>query len=205
MRSVLLFVFCVGFLEVCYSQPSVPRRPQGFPYKAECGNVKVEIDLFLDLTCPDSKAAYPVVKQVADYYGNDVHLKTYMFPLPYHRASFLTCQGTFGIDSFNKNLTYDWINTVFDQQSSLYNSLTANLGDDKIYDILGTMAVSVGLKADDFIKRSAASGTDTRVQWKYGCTRGVYGTPAAFVNGVNLNMERAWSFEEWVKLISHLI
>lgn len=205
MRPILLVLF-VGILEFSFAQPPVPKKSQsGFPYKANHEDAKVVIDFFVDLTCPDSKAAYPVMKQVAEFYGDDVNLKTFMFPLPYHRSSYLACQGAFAFDSFNSKLTYNWINHIFDHQSTLYNGATANLGDDEILGILRSFAESLGMKSDDFTKRFVLASGDIRVQWKYGCTRGVYGTPMAFVNGVDVNMKRNWSFEDWVKVIGPLI
>jgi hypothetical protein len=33
----------------------------------------------------------------------------------------------------------------------------------------------------------------TRVSWKYGCSRGVYGTPTYHVNGVVINHDPSWT------------
>ncbi|KAJ8044075.1 hypothetical protein HOLleu_11439 [Holothuria leucospilota] len=192
---------------LCVSIAPIPRgtQGQGFPYSRSACDAKVEIDVFLDLTCPDSKAAFPVLKQVADHFGDQVALQSYMFPLPYHRASYLACRGTFAVDGFNNNLTYQWMKTVFDNQGTLYNSRTANIGDDQVSAILGGLAAQVGMKSDDFIKKSALNDNSQRIQWKYGCSRGVSGTPTALVNGVDVNMSAAWTLDNWIKIIQPLL
>lgn len=81
--------FLVGFLAVVSCQVPVPNRPLGFYYSKANGEPTVNIELYLDLACPDSKVALPVMKQVADQYkAENVQLKIFIFPLPYHRNAF---------------------------------------------------------------------------------------------------------------------
>jgi hypothetical protein len=49
----------------------------------------VRIDFFLDLVCADTKNAWPVIKEVIQTYGRDVHWQFHQFPLPYHTNAFL--------------------------------------------------------------------------------------------------------------------
>lgn len=47
---------------------------------------------FLDLQCPDSKASWPVVKQVLAAYSGELAFTFHLFPLPYHHNSFFMAQ-----------------------------------------------------------------------------------------------------------------
>jgi hypothetical protein len=49
----------------------------------------VHVDFFLDLVCVDTKNAWPVMKEVIEMYGRDVHWRFHQFPLPYHTNAFL--------------------------------------------------------------------------------------------------------------------
>jgi hypothetical protein len=55
----------------------------------------VVIDVFIDLMCPDSKAAFPTLLKLTDHYGAEtLRLAVHSFPLPYHRNAYLAAQGT---------------------------------------------------------------------------------------------------------------
>lgn len=46
---------------------------------------------------------------------------------------------------------------------------------------------------------------DTRVSWKYTCTRSVSGTPMYTLNGVPLEADSDWDFKDWAKIIDPLV
>lgn len=75
---------------VVTAQVPIPKRKLGFIYGDVKGLTPVNIDAFLGPLCPDSKLCYPTLLQLADHYGPEVlTLRMHMFPLPYHRNSFL--------------------------------------------------------------------------------------------------------------------
>ena len=78
---LLLAVYCQGTFEL-----PTPGRPVGFVYKGGKANAPVQLEAFVDLTCPDSRTVWPVLKEIAEFYGQDkLRLIVYLFPLPYHR------------------------------------------------------------------------------------------------------------------------
>ena len=82
------------------AQIPIPDRPLGFPYGPEANSL-VELDAFLDLACPDSRDAWPTLRQVADHYGvSNLRLNILMFPLPFHRCAWLASQ-VFNKDAFS--------------------------------------------------------------------------------------------------------
>lgn len=58
----------------------------GFVYNGGDADAPVQLEAFVDLTCPDSRDAWPVFTRIADSYGaHRLRLTVHLFPLPYHR------------------------------------------------------------------------------------------------------------------------
>ncbi len=85
-RNLLVLYFGVwGILCIC--GVPVPKRPPGFVYREDdvSAAVPVQMEVYVDLICKDSRDAFPVIVEVAKMYGPDkLRLSTVMFPLPYH-------------------------------------------------------------------------------------------------------------------------
>jgi protein-disulfide isomerase len=99
-------VLCISlfWLVILTHAQEVPIPPRTLGYVYAYGKstnlTAVNIDAFYDPLCPDSKQAFPVLQQVAHHYGPDVlTLRLHMFPLPYHRNSYLASMVTFIIIS----------------------------------------------------------------------------------------------------------
>lgn len=82
-----------AFIAVVELQIPLPKRPLGFVYNGGEPSAPIHLTAFVDLTCPDSKQAWPTVKKVADMYGPKVvRFTLQLFPLPYHTNAFLAAQ-----------------------------------------------------------------------------------------------------------------
>ncbi|CAF3126390.1 unnamed protein product [Rotaria sp. Silwood2] len=46
---------------------------------------------------------------------------------------------------------------------------------------------------------------ETRISWKYACSRGVVGTPTFFINGVVTSANSAWSLDDWKSVIDPIL
>lgn len=97
--AVILYILALWFVILAYAQEvPIPPRTLGYVYSyGKTTNLTaVNIDAFYDPLCPDSKQAFPVLQQVAHHYGPDVlTLRLHMFPLPYHRNSYLAAMVKF--------------------------------------------------------------------------------------------------------------
>lgn len=202
-------------LVTCHAQLDIPRRELGYVYNDGHPCASVKMAAYLDPTCDDSQKAYPTLLKVADHFGaQDLQLTVHMFPLPYHRNSHVISKGAQLIDQFKstvKNATvFDWFKIIYDNLDKLTPSGSAQLNDIQVLDaLLAPMAQTVcGIEPKDF-KDGVASGTpidsNTRLAWKYGCTRGVYGTPMFTVNDVFVNADPSWTVAQWVNLIKPLL
>lgn len=84
------FILFASLLSIVTSQVPIPKRKLGYIFGDVKGLTPVNVDAFLGPVCPDSKEVFPTLLQLANHYGTEVFtLRMHMFPLPYHRNSFL--------------------------------------------------------------------------------------------------------------------
>ncbi|PKU77344.1 hypothetical protein MA16_Dca026288 [Dendrobium catenatum] len=146
-------------------------------------------------------------------------------PSPYHDNSFVACRALHIANMLNVSATYPLLELFFKYQvlpnfqhseatfsyeEKYYNGPTKNLSREAIVDDiarLGAEAVGNSLLPafkDGFINSHTDSAT--RTSFKYGCTRGVFGTPFFFVNGFLLpNAGSALDYETWKSIIDPLL
>ncbi|XP_020593127.1 uncharacterized protein LOC110033475 [Phalaenopsis equestris] len=203
---VLLF-----FQGVSIAWSSIPARYDGFPYGENWGIADgIIVESFFDPLCPDSRDTWPPLKQVLLEYHPRISLLVHPFPLPYHDNSFVACRALHIANTLNVSATYPLLELFFKYQEKYYNGPTKNLSREAIVDDisrLGAEAVGSSLLPEfknGFI--DSHSDSATRTSFKYGCTRGVFGTPFFFVNGFLLpNAGSAIDYETWKSVIERLV
>jgi protein-disulfide isomerase len=206
---VLAIVACVGLVAVS-AQP-VQKRIDGFANPANGPlTAPVIIDKFADLLCPDCAASWPTLKQVSAYYGNQVHIRVHTFPLPYHTWSMLACMGPNIIQqkTNSSNAIFKYIELMYAQQATYWNDPTADIPANRVITMLGDMVQQAGILDSVSFQaglRDYNLNVATRASWKYGCSRGVFGTPTYHVNGVVIPYDLSWTLADWQKLINPLL
>ncbi|XP_011675549.1 uncharacterized protein LOC100891241 isoform X2 [Strongylocentrotus purpuratus] len=191
------------------AQAPIPESPPGFVYKSTSPDVPILLEAWVDLICPDAKGAWLTYQEVADHYGTDtVRFSALMFPLPYDRAAMKASQGSFVARDMNPALVYAWFNNVFDKQAALYDNAIYDKTTEFIDETLATWASEVGYDKDQFqtrLNRSDPAHSQARVEFKYGATRGVFGTPQTYVNGAVVYSDSSWTLADWRNIIDPLI
>lgn len=180
-------------------------------YKRQTGgNDITQLETFFDLTCPDCKAAWPNVKQVADYYGPEkLTVRVHTLPLPYHRQAFPAAQAATAIGAQKESDFFVWLEAVFNVQDKFYNANSMNMSANDVnsaYALLAskTLAIDVA-KVNDWLSLTSSYNEDARVSWKYAAFRGITGTPGFLVNGVAVNADPSWTLAEWRQVLDPLI
>ncbi|KAI7741166.1 hypothetical protein M8C21_018484 [Ambrosia artemisiifolia] len=193
------------------SQSTIPSRYDGFVYaKQAASTATVLIEAFFDPVCPDSRDSWPPLKQAVDEYGPEVvSLIVHPFPLPYHDNAFITSRALHVVNELNTSATYSLLDAFFMHQERFYNAQTLNMSREAVLDqVIGFASNALGNSMHSAIKSGFANsktGTKTRVSFKYGCSRGVYGTPFFFVNGFLLPVsDDAIDYNGWRKIIDPL-
>ncbi|XP_041456262.1 uncharacterized protein LOC121408721 isoform X2 [Lytechinus variegatus] len=208
-----LAVILVGNLMIEYvtAQAPIPDRPPGFIYKPSPENAAapVILEAWVDLVCPDSKDAWLTYQKVADFYGpRKLRFSALLFPLPYHRAAMMAAQAAFVADELNPERTYPFFDNAFSKQPALSDDSIFNRTQTYVVETLAAWAGEVGYDRTEFASRLARSDATqwlARVQFKYGGTRGVFGTPQTYVNGALVYSDPKWTLDDWRNIIDPLL
>ncbi|KAL8255114.1 hypothetical protein R6Q59_033335 [Mikania micrantha] len=207
---LVMVVACLAVL--VRSQSIIPWRYDGFVYRKEAASTEsVLIEAFYDPVCPDSRDSWLPLKRAVDHYAtNLVSLIVHTFPLPYHDNAFVTSRALHIVNELNTSATYPLLNAFFKQQERFYNAQTLNMSRQAVLDQVIRFASSIlGNSMQSAIKsgfNNSKTGTRTRVSFKYGCSRGVYGTPFFFVNGFMIPVsDDTIDYDDWRKIIDPLI
>ncbi|KAJ4962766.1 hypothetical protein NE237_022705 [Protea cynaroides] len=208
--SSLLFV-CNLSVWTIHVQGSIPARFDGFVYKDDLPHADtIMIEAFFDPVCPDSRDAWPPLKQVLEDYGPRLSLIVHPFALPFHDNAFVTSRALHIVNKLNASATYHLLELFFKHQEKFYNQQTHNMSRASVVDhIVRFVTKAVG---DDLLSAVESGFNDrnsdfaTRVSFKYGCSRGVIGTPYFIVNGFPLpNAGSAVDYKGWRSIIDPLI
>ncbi|KAL3736621.1 hypothetical protein ACJRO7_025548 [Eucalyptus globulus] len=210
--SALSFLLLFSAVAVgVIAQPLPPPRQDGFVYtdhRVDPDTVVVEA--FLDPVCPDSRDAWPPLKQALQYYGPRVWLVVHLLPLPYHDNAFVASRALHIVNALNTSATFQLLEMFFKQQETFYNDQTKNMSRAAIVKSVVIFASQV---VGNSHYSSIASGfndrqTDlkTRVSFKYSTSKGVSATPSFFLNGFLLpNAGSPIDYNKWRSFIDPLI
>ncbi len=97
---------------------------------------------------------------------------------------------------------------VFGAQQNYWNGATLNMTFNQVQSMLVDQLVASGLITAANLERGLASeiiNENTRISWKYACSRGVLGTPTVFLNGVTLMADPSWQLADWKQVIDPLL
>ncbi|XP_019262089.1 PREDICTED: uncharacterized protein LOC109239937 [Nicotiana attenuata] len=210
LKSILLLIFFLLFVSVSY-QISIPAKQDGFWYENRTPKVdSILIEAFFDPVCPDSRDAWPPLKQALQQYGSRVSLLVHPFPLPYHDNAFLTSRALHVVNKLNASATYKLLESFFDHQEEFYNKATFDLSRASLVEKVARFSTNaIGNSNYDVIKAGFTDyKTDqaTRFSFKYGCVKGVYGTPFFFINGFPLpDAGSAVDYKGWRRVLDPLV
>ncbi|XP_027089988.1 uncharacterized protein [Coffea arabica] len=206
----LLFCFLI-YIGCAKAQVSIPPKPDGFWYHNRAPNPdSVVIEAFFDPLCPDSRDSWKPLKEAIQNYGSSIALVVHTFPLPYHDNAFLASRALHIVDKLNVSVTYHLLEAFFGQQEKFYGRATSNLTRAFVQEEIARFVVdTVGRSYSPAIFggfRDVNSDQATRISFKYGGLRGVYGTPTFFVNGFPLpDAGSALDNNGWLRILDPLV
>ncbi|KDO34647.1 hypothetical protein SPRG_00709 [Saprolegnia parasitica CBS 223.65] len=210
-RLLLALATAVG---LATAQVPIPASPPGFTYAQGSADAHIQLDMFIDLLCPDSKAAYPALQQVAANLSSSAfRLRFHQFPLPYHHNAYSFAQASrtiahaLGDDTFTR-----WMEAVYANQDAYWNKATETLGQKQVTAQIGALAKKTFPELTDTQWAEGMTGhggtqmdVDTRTEWKYACTRGISGTPMYLLNEVPFDADASWTYDDWMKALAPLL
>uniref|UniRef100_M4B3S1 Thioredoxin-like fold domain-containing protein n=1 Tax=Hyaloperonospora arabidopsidis (strain Emoy2) TaxID=559515 RepID=M4B3S1_HYAAE len=210
MASALLFTAALLLrLCACRAQVPVPETPPGFTIGRGNVSAEVQLEAFIDLLCPFSKAAYSGVKALADHYEpKDFRVKMILFPLPFHQHGFTAAQSAFTVTlALGDDQFTPWLEAFF------WNEATKDMSVTQVKSELKGLAQKTfpsltDKQWEEGMTNDGDDGADhhARVMWKYACTRAITGTPQYILNGVPFKgADSSWKLDDWLKVIDPLV
>lgn len=176
LTNVFVLV-AVAFAGLVSAQVPIPNRPDGYGVGGPLDS-HVVVEMFLDPLCPDCKATWPIILQVTQFYGTRIHFRIHTFPLPYHTNSFVASQGLHviaNVTNRNVDTIFQYATKIFETQETWYNAATTNLTMPQVVDSLANFVAQAGFTTKEKFVAGIASADinfETRVSWKYACSRG---------------------------------
>ena len=176
---------------------------------------QVKLDVFGDLLCPDCAAEWSTLLALAAHYKPEqLSLSFHLFPLPYHSWAFSTAYAANVIASLNNTdaAKLAWVNYMYlganPGQLQFYNDVLAGNSTNDVFALLAKRASEVtGVSAAAVLAglQDGNLNENTRISWKYACSKSVTGTPAFFLNDLPLfDQGDGFSLAQWEALIDPL-
>jgi len=211
MKFILSLFVALTILHASLAQIPIPNRYDGFSQGDPSSPILFEA--FFDLLCPDCAAAWPNIKQVLAYYNqpntpSNLRFYLHTFPLPYHRNAYFAAQGLHVIGDQASSSIWPYVDLMFTNQAQFWNPPTADeTADEVISDMASLVQKGINFPQNAFISGLNNDSYDgsTRISWKYGCSRGVSGTPFFFLNGILIQADPTWSLADWRSVIDPLL
>ena len=217
MRIVSLALVLLSVVGVVGQAP-IPYRPDGYQVGGPL-DAPIQFEAYLDMLCPDSAAAWDPITSLIYNYGKNISVNVHTFPLPYHTFGFMAAQATHVVlnnikansqlsvaDKAQSSILF--IQFLFQNQAEFWNGAVANYTSNDVLAHMTNMIVSNGFIGEKEFSAGMASpyvNDETRVSWKYACSRGVLGTPTFFVNGVFVNGSPSWTLADWRQILDPLL
>lgn len=221
MPSPLLpaaLVLVVAFIIAgrCGAQLPIPARTDGFVYgghaAAPAWGDAVVVEAFFDPVCPDSRDAWPPLQRAAAHYGaRRVAVVVHLFPLPYHSSAFMACRSIHTVHKLNASAVYPLLEKFFKYQEGYYNTPTytktrAAVVGEIANNLVAPVIGEANLAAYRAGFNDSQSDQATRISFKFGCARGVTGTPYYFVNGIPFSDSGSpMDYNKWISTLDPLV
>jgi len=202
-----LSIFLILFLATLGSQGiPIPSKPDGFSVGSNTPNLHIEA--FYDLLCPDSKKSFEILLTMLDteyhiYTNQTLRFTAHIFPLPYHRNSFMTAQGARVIadNLYHDDDIWNYLALTFYNQDYFSNQNTTYMTQEEVKENFANLTVWLMPDYSGILMKGLEDGnqydTEARISWKYGCSRGVTGTPTYMANGVAINGAGSFTAAQW--------
>jgi len=202
-----IYVFFALLLPLVFAGLPIPRTPDGFSLGDP--NAQVTFELFGDTMCPDTKFAYPIVRQVVASYGPEkMRFVFHALSLPYTHNSMLTNQGIWVVANRNSSNVFKYIEAIFANQDSFWNRVTADLTTNEVIAAIAKVALQANTieSVSDFITGMADEDIYYAAvgSWKYIVSRAVTDTPTFFVNNIRVEADFTWTVEDWKSVLDPL-
>ncbi|EFC39507.1 predicted protein [Naegleria gruberi] len=221
MVMMILFLSTQSSLAITPVGPRISNLKNSWTIGNSSPNTLVEFEMFLDLTCPDCATHFQsITKPLVQYYFNNgtsgnqdkVVFSLHLMPLPMHIAGFYSAQTYSIVSKFSKadrNVCWKFLDLFFSNQSPASNANLKNMNQAQIFNLIyATYVQPLGLISyEQYLSEmnSQSSFAQAASMFGYATSRGLYGTPFFFVNGVNVFNGYDFTAADWISMIDGII
>ncbi len=186
----------------------IPHRPSGFLLGDPAADVT--LDAFIDIQCPHSRAAWPILMAVLDHYeGKSLSLRVHMITLSNHRQAWDVSLGQFAFAEGDPGKFRDFTSFVYQRQEQFYNAAFFHKTHEDLRQFIADLAQEhANVDREAFLERLASNEVyvDARTPIRYAATKSVWATPTFFVNnGDNVPVDHKSKLDDWKALIDPLL
>ena len=190
MKTIIQSIIYLTIFSQFLTTAPIPLVSEGHEIANSSSQLKFSV--FLDVHCADSFNYYKELRQTLDlqigekYVKDLISFKIHIYPLPYHRNSYLASVGMKFIEENYPTYFLTYLEKEFLSMAN-YNVQYRNLDEYTVRGLIREDVRQVLDVADDKINNIFEDDElngKVRVSWKYGASKGVYGTPNLFVNDV---------------------
>jgi protein-disulfide isomerase len=186
----------------------VPKRPSGFTLGAPDANVT--IDVFLDIQCPHSKKAWPLICQLTErYQDQSLKVTVHLITLSNHRQAWDMSLALFAVAAGDARKFFDFASYLYQRQEEFYNSPFEHKTHDDLRQLAADYAVGFASVDRDWVLGRMADNDvyiDARTPIRFAATRAVWATPTFFINNAdNVPVSFKSTFEQWRDALDPLL
>lgn len=182
-------------------------KPSGIFLGNPLGSIRIEA--FLDIQCPHSLLAWPVLLKLLELHGEDISLTLQLINLSDHRQSFDISKGIHSVCHEQPD-RYVGLIDYFYQRQEQYN---ANAFHEKTHKDLINLICDFAEAFCDYPRDVLKEQMDSvdvyhmaRTPDRQAALMGVWGTPSFYVNNARLSdIDSHSSVEEWSMMIKKLL
>lgn len=200
MKRQIFFLSFIFGLAIATQYAPIPSVPDGLSQGGNSSTLKLKFEAFFDLMCPDSKGSYAILKPLLPkILANDQFQFTiHFFPLVFHREAYTMSEAVHYIKkTYGNEKALEFIDLIFTNQESFGTPETYNKTRFEVEDEVAQLVLknlNLNTTKDVYLTgvRESANDEASRVSWKFGCSKGVTGTPIFFANGVKVDGAEAF-------------
>ena len=207
MLKVVLFLVSIIGLTLASQTIPLPKTLDGLSLGHL--NSSFSLEAHYDLLCPDSRNSYYILSQVMRDYNlstsENFKFTIHFFPLPYHTFAHKVAIGErFVQDNYGVGKAWEYTDFMFRNQETFYNGNISNLSISQVEGKLGRLIErNLEIPSSSFVSALEDPNYDgeTRISWKFGCSRTVSGAPFYFVNGIKVDDAPSFQYADWVNFL----
>ncbi|UTW46667.1 thioredoxin domain-containing protein [bacterium SCSIO 12696] len=186
----------------------IPDRPSGFLLGDHAA--LVTIDVFFDIQCPHSRAAWPTLLEVIKHYENEpVSLRAHVITLSNHRQAWDMSLGLFALADGDPDKFYSFASFLFARQEQFYNVPFADKTHNDLLQLVADFAQEhSGVDRAAFLNRMGDNDiyVQARTPIRYAATRAVWATPTLFINNAGkVPVDHTSGLADWQAVIDPLL